>query len=501
MREATMPTIAPRTDQRTARPVPFIVGILILAAIASSFESTMMYTALPDVIEHFKTTPGDAGWVLTGFLLVGAASAAISGRLGDAFGRRNVLIALLLASIVGSIISLTSGSLGELIAGRSIQGLAGGLVPLCIGILRETLPRKQLPVAVAIVAGAAMWGGAAGNVISGNIVDSWGWHDIFVVAAALAAVTAAGACFLPGATVKPGLGRIDWLGGVLFAPGIALALYGVNESSTWGWSNDKTIGFIAGGIVVLAGWVAWELRIDQPLINIRFFMNRKLGLTLLVTALVSFGTLGVSGFVGQLVMQTPKSAPVGLGLSAGTAGDISFAVGALGFLASPLAGRISRNGRARNALIVGAILGIAAAVLSALLLSTVVGWVISQIVLTGATAFLLSSLPNLIVESVPSASTSEAQGVYMVTQTAFSGVGTSIGTVLLSHYLVTGTPFSTRAGYNVLFGMVAVVAVIAVVAASFMRLSPVRDSDGDDLHEARLEAFADATAVLPPTAI
>lgn len=482
-----MPTIAAPTDQRPARPIPYIIGILILAAVASSFEATMMYTALPSVIEHFKTTPGDAGWVLTGFLLVGAASAAISGRLGDAFGRRNVLIVVLVASIVGSLISLTSGSLGWLIAGRSIQGLAGGLVPLCVGILRENLPRKSLPVAVATVAGAAMWGGAAGNVISGNIVDSWGWHDIFVVAALLAAVTAVGAFFLPAPTIKPGLERVDWLGGLLFAPGIALALYGVNESSTWGWSNGKTIGFVVGGIAVLAAWVAWELRVDKPLINIRFFLNRKLGLTLVATALVSFGTLGVSGFVGQLIMQTPKMAPVGLGLSAGTAGDISFAVGALGFLAAPLSGRISRNGRARNAFIIGAILGLAAAVLSALLLSTVVGFVISQIVLTGATSFMLSSLPNLIVEGVPGASTSEAQGVYMVTQTAFSGVGTSIGTVLLSHYLVAGTPFSTRAGYNMLFAIIAVAAVVALACALFMRVGALHES----------EELADSTGLLP----
>ncbi|MFC1405283.1 MULTISPECIES: MFS transporter [Streptacidiphilus] len=492
-----MPPITAEAEPRPARPTPFIIGILILAAIVSSFEATMMYTALPEVIQHFKTTPGNAGWVLTGFLLVGAASAAISGRLGDAFGRRNVLVVVLVASIVGSVVSLASNSLAGLIIGRSIQGLAGGLVPLCIGVLRENLPKKKLPVGVAVVAGAAMWGGAAGNVISGNIVDSWGWHYIFVVAAVLAAVTAVGACFLPRPVVKSGLDRIDWLGGLLFAPGVALALYGVNESSTWGWSSGKTIGFILGGIVVLVLWTVWELNVDKPLINIRFFFDRKLGLTLVATALVSFGTLGISGFVGQIVMQTPKMAPVGLGLSAGTAGDVSFAIGLIGFVAASLSGRISRGGRARNSFIIGAAFAVAAAILSALLLHSLAGWIISQIVLTIATGFLLSSLPNLIVEGVPGSNTSEAQGVYMVTQTAFSGVGTSIGTVLMSHYLVTGTPFTTRTGYNVLFTMVAVVAAVAVVVALFIRLNPLKAGDSDELAEARAEGLADAVAITP----
>ncbi|MEU4654887.1 MFS transporter [Streptomyces sp. NPDC023723] len=484
---------------RPARPVPFVIGILILAAIVSSFEATMMYTALPDIIREFRATPGDAGWVLTGFLLVGAVSAAISGRLGDAFGRRNVMIVVLAASIVGSVVSLASDSLGGLIAGRSIQGLAGGLVPLCVGILRETLPRQNLPVAVAVVAGAAMWGGAAGNVVAGNIVDAWGWHQVFVVAAALAAVTTVGACMLPRPTVRTRIERVDWLGGVLFAPGIALALYGVNESSTWGWSNGKTLGCILGGVAILVLWTLWELRVDKPLINIRFFFDRKLGLTLVATALVSFGTLGVSGFVGQLIWQSPDSAPVGLGLSAGTAGDLSFGIGLIGFALSPLSGRISRNGRARNALLVGTVLSIAAAVLSAVLLGTVVGFVIAQIVLTGATGFLLSSLPNMVVESVPDENTSEAQGVYMVTQTAFSGVGTSIGTVLLSHHLVAGTPFSARSGYTELFTMVGVAAAAAMVVTLFIRRGERTGPEDDARRAARAEGLADAVAITPET--
>lgn len=494
-----MPPITPGEGTRSTRPVPFIIGILILAAIVSSFEATMMYTALPGIIEQFRATPSDAGWVLTGFLLVGAVSAAISGRLGDAYGRRNVMIVVLAASIIGSLVSLWSNSLGGLIAGRSIQGLAGGLVPLCVGILRESLPKKSLPVAVATVAGAAMWGGAAGNVVSGNIVDAWGWNKVFVVAAALAAVTTVGAFFLPAPTVKSKIERVDWLGAVLFAPGIALALYGVHQSATWGWSSGKTIGCIVGGVVVLVLWVLWELRVDKPLINIRFFFDRKLGLTLVVTALVSFGTLGVSGFAGQLIYQMPEAAPVGLGLSAGTAGDLSFAIGLLGFMLSPLSGRISRNGRARNALLVGTILAIAAAVLSGLLLGTVVGFTISQIVLTGATGFLLSSLPNLVVEGAPSENTSEAQGVYMVTQTAFSGVGTSIGTVLLSQHLVAGTPFTTRAGYTELFIMVGVAAVAAMAVTFFIRRGERTEPEGDEMRTARAEGLADAVAITPDT--
>lgn len=467
-------------EPRPRRSSALIITILILAAVVSSFEATMMYTALPGIIEQFHTTASSAGWILTGFLLVGAASAAISGRLGDAFGRRNVLIVVLLASVVGSAVSLMADSLGVLIVGRSIQGLAGGLVPLCVGILRENLPRRNLPVAVATVAGAAMCGGAAGNIVAGNIYDAWGWHYIFAVSLVLALVTAAGALLLPPATSRTGFAKIDWLGGILFAPGIALAMYGIHESSEWGWGSGKTWAFIAGGVVVLAAWLGWELFTDNPLLNVRYFASRKIGLTLIATMLVSFGTLGISGFLGQLVMQMPKTAPVGLGLSAGVAGDISFACSLLGFAIAPLSGRISRGGRSRNAFLVGTVFGLAAAILSALLLGTVAGWIVSQLVLTCATGFMLSSLPNLVVEGVHGENTSEVSGFYMVTQNAFAAVGTSIGTTILSQHLVTGTPFSTHASYNILFTIIAVCAVLAFVVGLFIRKGTVGES-GDGL--------------------
>ncbi|WP_213002374.1 MFS transporter [Winogradskya consettensis] len=483
-------TTDPATASRPQRSAALIITILILAAVVSSFEATMMYTALPGIIEQFHSTAGSAGWILTGFLLVGAASAAISGRLGDAFGRRNVLIAVLLLSVVGSVVSLSAHSLAVLIIGRSIQGFAGGLVPLCVGILRENLPRKNLPVAVAVVAGAAMCGGAAGNIVAGNIYDAWGWHYIFVVSLALALVTAAGAVLLPPAVSRTGFVKVDWLGGILFAPGIALAMYGINKSSEWGWSSGRTWAFVAGGIVVLAAWVTWEFVTDHPLLNVRYFASRKIGLTLIATMLVSFGTLGISGFLGQLVMQMPKIAPVGLGLSAGTAGDISFFCSLLGFAIAPLSGRISRGGRSRNAFLVGCAFGLAAAVLSALLLGTVAGWIVSQLVLTCATGFMLSSLPNLVVEGVQGENTSEVSGFYMVTQNAFSAVGTSIGTTILSQHLVRGTPFSTHASYNTLFTIIAVCSVLAFGVALFIRKGMVGGA-GEDL-----EALAESKGQL-----
>lgn len=105
-----------------------ILMVLIVAEIVSAFESVMMYTALTTMNRMYHDPVG-VGWVITAFLLVGAASAAVGGRLGDIYGRGRILIAMLVAATIGSLISAWAPSLNWVIFGRAIQGLAGAIFP------------------------------------------------------------------------------------------------------------------------------------------------------------------------------------------------------------------------------------------------------------------------------------------------------------------------------------------------------------------------------------
>ncbi|AXG81444.1 MFS transporter [Streptomyces paludis] len=454
---------------RPVRPIPVLIAVLVLADIVSAFESTMMFNALPRIIGAFHTTPADASWVLTAFLLVAAASAAVCGRLGDLYGRRNVIIVLLLISAVGSVISVSTGTLTGVIAGRAVQGVSGGILPLCFGVAREILPKKHAPVAAAMIAGAAMLAGAAGNIISGALIDTLDWHYIFVVAAAVAVIAAAGCLLLPRSRVVAGARRVSWFGSVLFAPAIGLVLFGVNKSSSWGWSDGRTLGTIVTGLLLLALWVWRELRVDHPMINLRLFSDRKVALTMLATAVLAIGPVGATGFLLQIIMQTPTDAPVGLGLSATDAGWVSFCIAIFGFLLSPLSGRISARAGSRRALIIGSVFGVINAATLAMLHSTLMGLIISTVFLTVATSFILSSLPNLIMEAAPVENTSEATGLNVVVRTTFSGVGTSVATLLLSMSLVSGTHFSTRGAYMQVFVLIGISCAVALILALLIR--------------------------------
>ncbi|MEU1305593.1 MFS transporter [Streptomyces shenzhenensis] len=458
-----------RDSVRPTRPIPVIIAVLILADVVSAFESSMMFNALPRLITDFRTTPVDASWVLTAFVLVAAASAAVCGRLGDIYGRRNVIIALLLISMVGSIVSVSTGTLTGVIIGRAVQGVSGGILPLCFGMARETLPEKHVPVATAMIAGAAMLAAASGNIIAGALIDNLSWHYIFVVAAVVALVSAAACCLLPRSTVLADTRRVSWLGSVLFAPAIALVLYGVNETPSWGWIDARTIGCVVGGLLLLLLWAWREQRTENPMINLRLFAERKLTLTMLATAALAIGPLGATGFLLQIIMQTPEDAPVGLGLSATDAGWVSFCIAIFGFLLSPVSGRIASRAGARRSLIIGSAFGVLNAVALALLHSSLAGLIFSTVFLTVATSFILSSLPTLVIEEAPAENTSEATGLNVVVRTAFTGVGTSLTTLLLSMSLVAGTPFSTRGAYLSVFVLIGVCCLVALALAFLIR--------------------------------
>ncbi|MET8047329.1 MFS transporter [Streptosporangium sp. NPDC005286] len=456
------------------RSIPVVITVLLIAEIVSAFETTMVYNALPRFITAFQSNAADVSWSVTAFLLVAAASAALCGRLGDVYGRRKLLIIVLLLSAVGSLISLSTGTLTGVIVGRAIQGAAGAILPLCFGLAREMLPAKRVPVAVAVIAGAALIAGASGNLVSGLLLDLADWHLIFVFAAALALIAAAACLVLRPSTVVARVQKIDYVGGVLFAPAIALVLFGVTQSRSWSWGDARTLGFILVGLAILAVWAWWELRVDDPMINIRLFFQHKLALTMLATAVLALGPLGISGFLFPLMMQTPEAAPVGLGLSPSVAGMLAFSTSIIGFVLTPVSGRVSAAAGARLSLMIGAAVGVAGVVMLAVLHKSVVGLVASTLVLGISTAFVYTALPNLVVEAVPAENTSEATGVNVVTRTAFQGVATSVGAVLLASATVPGTTFGTEAAYFKVFALMGVCCLITFVIG--MVIKPGRET-------------------------
>ncbi|MCI3273665.1 MFS transporter [Streptomyces cylindrosporus] len=457
------------TGVRPARPLPLLVGLLAFAAAAAGFAATALVGALQVLIVHFRTDLDNAGWAVNAFILVAAASAVVGGRVGDRYGRRRLLVALLLVSTVGAAISLATDTLSGVIAGQAVAGVAGGVLPLCFGLAREALPWQKVPVATAVIAGAATLGGATGAVVAEAMVQSPGWRYLLVVTGAATLLAGLACILLPGSARVGGGERVNWLAGVVLVAAVSLVLFGVQGSITRSWSDGRTIAGIVCGLALLALWAAWERRVEHPMINVRLLTGRKTVLTTLATAVLVTGIVGAAGLLLQTLMQTPELAPVGIGLSARETVWLLFGVAALGLLLSPVAGWLAARAGARQSLVVGSLFGVVNALCLALFHDSVTGVVVSVAFLAVATSFVLSAIPILIMEDTPEENTSEATGLNVVVRTVFTTLGTSLATYFLSHNLVPRTPFSSSDAFSQGFTLIGACSAAGFVLALFIR--------------------------------
>ncbi|WP_280760752.1 MFS transporter [Prescottella agglutinans] len=438
-----------------------IITVLVLVEIISAFETSMVYGAIPTFIREFHSDAATVGWAVTAFLLVAAASAAVCGRLGDMYGRERVLVVLLAAAALGSFVSAIGDSIGSIIVGRAIQGVAGAILPLCIGLAREHLPAAKVPVAIAIISGSAVAAGSASLLVAGFMLDHASWHMIFVVAAVYAVMALLLVLFvLPW---RPAVGttqKVDYLGTIAFAPAIAAVLLGINKSGAWGWTDAKTLGLIVGGLIVLALWVRWELRVTDPIVNVRLFTDRKVALTMCATLAIAVGPMGISTMIIPMILQSPTTSAFGLGISPTNAGWLSFVGSLFGFVCTPLSGRITRAVGSRASMLLGTALFVASSAMMLVLHESVAGMVAMIITVSIGTAFAYTALPNLIVEAVPEGNTSEATGTNAVLRTGGQGIGTSIATMLLASSATAAGP--TVTGLNMVGALMIVAGLLTI---------------------------------------
>ncbi len=453
-----------------------ILLILILVEINSAFEVGMMYGILATLVREFGDPVG-VGWLLTGFLLVGAASSALCSRLGDIYGRRRVVMVMLVCAMAGSLISALAPDLFWLVVGRSVQGVAAALLPLCIGLVREYFPAQRVPLTVGWLAAIASFSAMAGIVFGGWLADTVGWRFTFWLGAGHALLSLLVTWLLLPPSVAAGLkGRLDVLGGILFAPAIGAFLLGVSRIQTQGWDDALTLGLLAGGLMLFAFWYRYEARHPNPMLDVKQFNNRQVAIGMGVMLLYGLGTSQLMMMV-LLIAQQPTWTGIGLGLSATVAAWIKMPAGISGLLAAPWSGRLAARHGAKRAMVVGT-LGISLSwVALALWHGSIWELVLLSFLATAAGAVIYAAVPNLLLEVTPADRTSEITGMSMVLMRVGTAVGTLVVTMLLASATVsdggTGT-FPAPSAYGWAFFAINSFAAVSVLLALLLPHRPPR---------------------------
>ncbi|TXL57765.1 MFS transporter [Aeromicrobium terrae] len=424
----------PHTPAVGRRHPGVTVAALCFGGMAAALTQTLVIPIQSELPQLLHTSAANASWVVTVTLLAAAVSMPVSGRLADLFGKQRVIAASAATLLVGSLICALSSSLTPMLAGRAIQGLAMGFIPIGISLMREVTPPHLTSTAVAAMSATLGVGGAIGLPLSAWIADVGSWHALFWVSTGVAAVVLALVVLVVPHVHDRHEGTVDVPGAIGLTVGLVAVLVGVSKANDWGWTSARTLGSIVFGVVVLLLWGLFELGRRDPLVDLRTSAQRPVLMTNVAAVAIGFGMMAQSIVVPQL-LQLPESTGYGLGQSLLAAGLWMAPGGLMMLLFAPISSRMLDHLGAKITLMVGAsVLGVGY-LLATLLMDSPWHLLIASCVAASGVGIGYAAMPTLILDAAPPREAAAAVGFNSL---ARSG-GTTIAAAVMAAILTSST--------------------------------------------------------------
>ena len=439
--------------------------ILAGATMAFALAQTMVVPALPEIQHKFGASPGDATWVLTAFLLTASVATPLLGRLGDMYGKERLLLVTLGFFGVGGVIAALADSLGVLIAARAVQGIAGALFPLSIGIVRDEFPREKIATGIGTISATFGIGSGAALVIAGVLVDHAGVGSIFWLSSAVTALAAFAAWrYVPESPVRV-RARVDVGGALLLSVALLALLVGVSQGNAWGWGSGRVLGLFAVALVVGVGFVLFERRTTDPIVDMRLMARRTVWTTNAVAFAVGFAMFGSFILIPQLV-QTPSAAGYGFGASVTAAGLFLLPSSVVMLFAGPLSGRLGNRFGSKIPLAMGTLAAALAYFWLAAAHGAKIDIYLGSTVLGLGIGLAFAAMANLVVQAVPQEQTGVATGINAIMRTIGGAIGAQLAAALVTADTVSlgDLVLPAETGYTEAFAMSGVGAVVALLA-------------------------------------
>ncbi|WP_051836466.1 MFS transporter [Streptomyces sp. NRRL WC-3742] len=292
---AVQPPLATASPAGAAAPARhtavLVITCLALATVVAAMSS--LNVALPAIARETHADQSQLSWIIDAYSLVFAALLLPAGALGDRFGRRRALLVGLAVFGSGSALAMTTTSPDALIAVRALLGVGAALVmPATLATITSTFPRERRAGAVSVWAAVAGASAVVGVLVSGSLLQEWSWRSVFLLNVVLAVLAVVGVVARVPESAAPQQPPLDVVGAVLVAAGLGVLVYSIIEAPQHGWTSPATLGGTGLGLLVLIGFLAWELRTPHPLLDPRLFRNRRFAAGTLSIALQFFAFFG-----------------------------------------------------------------------------------------------------------------------------------------------------------------------------------------------------------------
>ena len=289
-------------------------AITSIALFMVTLDNLVVTTALPVIRTDLHSGLSGLEWTVNAYTLTFAVLLLTGAALGDRFGRRRMFTIGIAIFTLASAAAALAPSIGALDAARAIQGVGGAIVmPLTLTILSAAVPAERRGLALGAWGGISGLAVAIGPLVGGAVVSGISWHWIFWLNVPIGLVVAPLALWRLEESHGPA-SRLDLPGLGLASAGLFGIVWGLVRGNSIGWSSPEIVGALVGGFALLAVFVWWELRTEQPMLPMRFFKNRTFALANVSSLFMFFGMFGSIFLLAQFFQTVQGYSPLQSGL-------------------------------------------------------------------------------------------------------------------------------------------------------------------------------------------
>jgi EmrB/QacA subfamily drug resistance transporter len=466
----------------TSRRNGWTLGIVSIALFMVVLDNLVVSVALPTIHRDLGASIQSLEWTVNAYVLAYAVLLLTGAALGDRFGRRRMFLIGMAVFTVASAAAALAPSTGLLVAARAVQGSGAAIVtPLTLTLLAEAFPAARRGMAIGVWSGISGIAVAIGPLVGGAVVQGISWHWIFWINVPI------GLALIPLAARQLRESRGPY--GKLDLPGLAFAssgafgvVFGLVRSQSLGWTSPTVLASLIGGLLLLAAFVAVELRTREPMLPMSFFAKRSFSVTNVVSLSMYFGMFGSIFFLSQYMQNVLHNTPLQAGLKLLVWTGASMVV-------APLAGVFSERLGSRPFMFAGLSLQALALGWLATMASTHLSYsrMIVPFVMAGAgMALVFAPSANAVLSSVRTEQAGQASGA----NNAIREVGGVLGVaVLASVFTAAGGYSSPQAFVNGLLPAMWVGASVLAAGALIVLALPFRAASGAETPIPALAGF------------
>ena len=444
----------------------FPMVILSLALMIIIVDTTVLNVSLKTIVNDLGTDLQGLQWVITAYALTLAALTITGGRLGDLFGRKKMFMLGAIIFAVGSFITSISHSVGMMVVGESIiEGVGAALMmPATASLLVANYKGRDRGIAFGIWGGIAAASSGLGPLLGGFLTTNYSWRWAFRINIVVAAVLLVGSIFISESRDTRAKKELDFGGVFLSAFGLLALVYGVIESSTYGWFMARTAGdpyaffghvlnfgglsitpvAIALGIGLLGLFALWEQRVEKrgrtPLVSLHIFANKQFTVGASVMSLLSLGMVGLIFAVPVFLQSTSN-------LDAFHTGLALLPMSLTMLVVAPTSAVLSKRITAKRLIQTGLFLAVAASatLFFAFSATATAATLAPGLILFGAgMGLVMAQASNITLSAVPVSESGEASGI----NNTMRQVGSSFGSAIIGAVLLATLSTSLATGIN-----------------------------------------------------